>query len=285
MKNFKDIAHTYQDALSPLYPTAEIKQLFLMVYTFITKRDSIHYMLNSTQEITEEELRQYLHILEELQTGRPIQHILGVADFYGMRLSVNEHTLIPRPETEELVEWIVSEHHDREQLSILDIGTGSGCIALALKKLLPHARIDGIDLVAEAIAVARKNAANLDLSVNFIQGDILEWDSFIQETQQYHIIVSNPPYITPDERGAMHHNVLLFEPHTALFVEKHAPLLFYDIIAEIGKKHLLPRGNLYFEINQYLSDETSELLGKKGYRQVRLRQDLNMVDRMIKASF
>lgn len=285
MKNFKDVAHTYQDALSPLYPTTEIKQFFLMAYTFVTGEGSTHYMLNSTDEVGAPELGQFLGILEELQTGRPIQHILGVADFYGMRLSVNEHTLIPRPETEELVEWVVSEHQEREQLSILDIGTGSGCIALALKKQLPHARVDALDLDAEAVTIARKNATNLDLSVHFIQGDILEWDSFIQDAQQYDVIVSNPPYITPDEREAMHQNVLLFEPHQALFVEKHAPLLFYDVIAEMGKKHLLTEGNLYFEINQYLSRETRDLLNKKGYGQVTLRQDINKADRMIKAGF
>lgn len=284
MRNFKNIAHAYQDALAPLYPTAEIKQLFLMAYTFVTGEGGTYYVLNSANEVKVPELGQFMSILEELQTGRPIQYILGVADFYGMHLFVNEHTLIPRPETEELVEWIVSEHQNCGQLSILDIGTGSGCIALALKKLLPHARVDALDVDAGAVAVARKNAARLDLSVSVMQADILEWDSFMQEIQQYHVIVSNPPYITPDEQEAMHRNVLLFEPHHALFVEKHAPLLFYDVIAEMGKKHLLPEGNLYFEINQYLSRETADLLDRKGYKQVTLRQDLNQVDRMMRAS-
>lgn len=284
MKHFKDVAYTYQDTLSTLYPPTETKQLFLMAYAFVTGKNSTHYMLNSTNEITETSLQQFLSILEELRTGRPIQHILGKADFYGLHLSVNEHTLIPRPETEELVEWIVREHQHHEQLSILDVGTGSGCIALALKKHLPQAQVYAIDLQGEAIEVARTNAANLNLSVNFIQADILEWDSFMQKNQRYDVIVSNPPYITPNEKKDMHSNVLLFEPHNALFVEAQAPLLFYDVIAEMGKKHLLPQGSLYFEINQYLSSETSELLRKKGYKQVALRQDLNGVDRMIKAS-
>ncbi len=285
MKNFKDIAEIYREALLPLYSPAEIKQLFLMTYAFVMKKNSMHYMLNSTSEVKETVLPQFLNILEELQTGRPIQHILGKADFYGLCLSVNEHTLIPRPETEELVEWIVREHQNNEQMSILDIGTGSGCIALALKKQLPHAQVDAIDLQSPAITVARTNATNLNLSVNFIEADILEWDSFLQENQQYDIIVSNPPYIAPSEQKDMHQNVLLYEPHSALFVEEQAPLLFYDVIAEMGKKHLSPGGSLYFEINQYLGRETYDLLLKKGYEQVTLRQDLNQVDRMIKASF
>jgi len=285
MKNFKDIAEIYREALLPVYSPAEIKQLFLMTYAFVMKKNSMHYMLNSTSEVKETVLPQFLNILEELQTGRPIQHILGKADFYGLCLSVNEHTLIPRPETEELVEWIVREHQNNEQMSILDIGTGSGCIALALKKQLPHAQVDAIDLQSPAITVARTNATNLNLSVNFIEADILEWDSFLQENQQYDIIVSNPPYITPSEQKDMHQNVLLYEPHSALFVEEQAPLLFYDVIAEMGKKHLSPGGSLYFEINQYLGRETYDLLLKKGYEQVTLRQDLNQVDRMIKASF
>ena len=285
MKTFKDIASAYEEALLPLYPVAEIKQLFLMSYSFVTEKNSAHYMLSNANEITEPMLHQFFGILGELQTGRPIQHVLGIADFYGLRLSVNEHTLIPRPETEELVEWIVKEHQNSEQLSILDVGTGSGCIALALKKQLPHAKIDAIDLQGEAIKVARANAAHLDLSVDFVQADVLEWDIFMQENQQYDIIVSNPPYITPTEQKDMHNNVLLYEPHSALFVEEHAPLLFYDVIAEMGGKHLLPGGSLYFEINQYLSSETCNLLLKKGYKNITLRQDLNQVDRMIKASF
>lgn len=283
MKDFKDIANAYQKALSTQYPAGEIKQYFLMAYTYVTGENTAHYMLYNADEPTKTTSAQLLSILKELQTGRPIQHILGVSDFYGLRLMVNEHTLIPRPETEELVEWIVREYQHREQLSILDVGTGSGCIALALKKKLPQASVDAIDIHAETIAVARSNASNLQLNINFIQADILEWDSFMQAKQRYDIIVSNPPYITPSEQKDMHDNVLLFEPHSALFVEEQAPLLFYDVIADMGRAHLIAGGSLYFEINQYLSRETCELLSKKKYQKVTLRQDLNCVDRMIKA--
>ena len=284
MKNFRDIANVYQETLSHLYPPGEIKQLFLMSYSFITGKNNTDYLSNSADKITETVSLQFMSILERLQTEQPIQYILGITDFYGLRLVVNEHTLIPRSETEELVEWIVREHQRREHLSILDVGTGSGCIALALKKSLPQAQVDAIDLQAAAIKVARTNAANLNLSVNFIQADILEWDGFMQENQQYDVIVSNPPYITPAEQKDMHNNILLYEPHIALFVEEQTPLLFYDVVAEMGKQHLSAGGNLYFEINQYLSRETCDLLLKKGYEDVTLRQDLNQVDRMIKAS-
>lgn len=282
MKTFRDVAQTYQEVLSTLYSDGEARQLFLMAYTSVTGKNRSHYLLNS-DKVVDVELQKFQDILTKLQTGRPIQQVIGVTDFYTMQLQVNEHTLIPRPETEELVEWIVSEHKERASLSILDVGTGSGCIALALKKHLPQAQVDAVELHAEAIAVARANATNLGLSVNFIHADILEWDSFIGKGEQYDIIVSNPPYITPAEQAAMHDNVLLFEPHSALFVEEHAPLLFYATIADMGMHHLSPNGALYFEINQYLSQDTRDLLKKKEYRQTDLRQDLNRVDRMLKA--
>lgn len=245
----------------------------------------MHYKLNSKEEITGDSLQGFLRILSELQAAHPIQHVLGTASFYGLQLAVNPHTLIPRPETEELVDWILTDYRQRKELAILDVGTGSGCIALALKKHLPCARVDAIDLQGEAIAVARKNAVALHIPVNFIQADILEWDSFMSEAQRYDIIVSNPPYITPGERKHMHDNVLLHEPHSALFVEEHMPLLFFEVIAEMGKKHLVPDGALYFEINQYLAAETQDLILKKGYEDVALRQDLNQASRMIKAKF
>ena len=285
MKTFQAMADTYQRTLSSLYDAGEIKQLFLMAYSSVTGENAIQYLLNSRAELRLDLSDKFVGILEELKSGRPIQYIIGSADFYGMRFFVNEHTLIPRPETEELVDWIISEQGNRPSLSLLDVGTGSGCIALSLKNMLPQARIDAIDIHPDTIQAARQNAQRLDLSVNFIQADILEWDSFMQADQRYDLIVSNPPYITPAEQKDMHQNVLRYEPHQALFVEAHAPLLFYDVIAEMGKKHLSPGGQLYFEINQYFGSETCELLHKKGYTDVQLRQDLNQVNRMVKATF
>ena len=238
------------------------------------------------QNISNPEYKRFIDILNELTSGRPIQHILGQADFYGNTFLVNEHTLIPRPETEELVDWIIKDHkaNIRNTLNILDIGTGSGCIAISLQRGLKQAKISALDVSTEAIKIARINADKLASQISFIEADILDWDSSLTNKMDLDIIVSNPPYITPKEQVAMHNNVLLFEPHSALFVEEHFPLLFYSTIADFGQYHLKLNGLLYFEINQYLSAETTDLLRKKGYKDIEIRKDINGVDRMIKAS-
>ncbi|KGE13255.1 peptide chain release factor N(5)-glutamine methyltransferase [Sphingobacterium deserti] len=281
MKDYKALAEHYAESLSSLYDREESKQLFLMAYSFVTKKKAIQFVLENKQEVNEEAYQQFVYILDGLQAGRPIQHIIGEADFFGLRFDVNEHTLIPRPETEELADWIISAHKLEKELSILDVGTGSGCIAITLAKHLPSARVDAIDISADAIAVARKNATKLNVDVNFIEADILEWDLFMEQSQQYDIIVSNPPYITPKEQGHMHANVLQYEPHNALFVEEHNPLIFYATTVELAKQHLKDRGAIYFEINQYLSGQTIDLIRKKGFENIVLRKDLNDVERMI----
>lgn len=282
MKNYKSIAEEYRDALQELYDNEEAKQLFLMAFSSLTGKATIHYGLMQLEPATEVLEASFAEIREELRRGRPMQHILGKADFYGYTFEVNAHTLIPRPETEELVQLIVQENKDN-QGALLDIGTGSGCIAISLKKELPQFAVTALDVSAEAIAVARRNSKALAADVEFILADILEWDSFFQAEQRYDVIVSNPPYITPKEQEQMHRNVLNFEPHSALFVEEHAPLLFYDAIAELAKAHLNPNGALYFEINQYLGTEMVDLLVKKGFTDVKLLQDINAVDRMVSA--
>jgi len=285
VKDYREIARLYRERLHPLYPESEIDQLFLMAYEHLRGKPAIrpHFdkILAPDKALTD----RFLHILDELATARPIQHILGVADFYGMRLTVNGHVLIPRPETEELVDRIVKNHAGQRDLTVLDVGTGSGCIAIALKKHLPQARVFAMDISGPAIETARANADIQRVEVGFIQGDVLEWNKLIRPEQRFEIIVSNPPYITPRERAFMHRNVLLFEPPTALFVEEGAPLLFYDRISEMGRKHLRQNGLLYFEINQYLATETAGLLEKKGYRPVQIFQDINASDRMLYAQW
>lgn len=285
MKYYREIANLYQERLQHLYPEGEIKQLFLMVYAHLTDKKAIYFNLDSVSEVDAELADSFIAILEDLMTARPIQHILGVADFYGMRLQVNEHTLIPRPETEELVDYIVKKHQNQKTITLLDVGTGSGCIAIALKKHLPQADVFAMDISREALEIAKENAKAQQLHIHFIHADILEWDAFMQPEQQFDVIVSNPPYITPKEQATMHQNVLFFEPHQALFVEEHTPLLFYDSISEMGKKHLKPNGMLYLEINQYLAKETAGLIEKKGYHTVKVLQDINYVDRMLSAKW
>ncbi|SFS51606.1 peptide chain release factor N(5)-glutamine methyltransferase [Sphingobacterium wenxiniae] len=284
MRKYGEIAELYAEGLKEIYPKEEAQQLFLMTYSHLTHRKSVYFGLDRNQVVGEDKERGFIRILEELMTSRPLQHILGMADFYGMHLQVNEHTLIPRPETEELVDLIIKQHRQESTLSVIDIGTGSGCIAIALKKHLPQAEISAMDISTEAVQLARKNALNQEVDIAFMEADVLEWDVFMPEELQFDVVVSNPPYITPQEKEQMHRNVLLFEPHTALFVEEHAPLLFYDVIAQMAKKHLRPEGMLYFEINQYLGKETVDLLEKKGFVNVQLLQDINGVDRMVCAS-
>ncbi|MNL28161.1 Release factor glutamine methyltransferase [compost metagenome] len=242
----------------------------------------MQYSLNKELTLSEEESTHISNILKDLLKQKPIQHILKKADFYGEVFEVNPFVLIPRSETEELVDMIIRNHRDQAPLRIIDIGTGSGCIPISLKKHLPEAHISALDISKEAIATAKRNALRLDAPINFVNADILEWE-YIFQSQQYDIIVSNPPYITPKEKEEMHPNVLEFEPHLALFVEETAPLLFYETIASFALKHLTAEGDLYFEINQYYGDETVDMLRKKGFKTVILHHDMQQNPRMIHA--
>lgn len=224
-------------------------------------------------------------ILPQLLTGRPFQYVLGKAWFYGLTLSVNESVLIPRPETEELVDRIVQslKVEDRQNPTIIDIGTGSGCIALALKKALPQAKVYALDVSGKALSVARQNAKALNLEINFVQADILEWELVTDPELRFDVVVSNPPYITPGEKEKMELHVLDFEPDLALFVPEESPLLFYQYIADFARHHLWPGGKLYFEINKVYGLEIKELLKKMGYKEVKIVQDMQGADRMIEA--
>ena len=183
-----------------------------------------------------------------------------------------------------MVDLIIKENNTSPELQIIDIGTGTGCIAISLKKNLNQAEVSAVDISPEAIAIARQNSINNESPVNFRCLDILEWNLVFADSELFDIIVSNPPYITQQEKNDMHRNVLQFEPHTALFVEDSVPLLFYDHIASFALKHLKKEGTLYFEINQYLAKETQDLLFKKGFSEVKVLNDINGVPRMIKAS-
>lgn len=222
-------------------------------------------------------------LLAELKQGRPYQYVMGEAWFMGMKLYVDESVLIPRPETEELVDRIARQFATSQKLSIIDIGTGSGCIPLALKKLLPQARIHALDVSAAALQVARKNATTQELDIQFMQADILEWEVVFDKSLEFDVIVSNPPYITPAEKADMTPQVLQYEPELALFVEQEAPLLFYQYIADFARHHLRPSGKLFFEINRKYGAEIVDLLKKMGFEQVLLIQDMQGADRMIEA--
>jgi release factor glutamine methyltransferase len=224
-------------------------------------------------------------ILTRLKTGEPVQYILGHAEFYGLYFKVNPSVLIPRPETEELVEWAISSVGSLQLAagSILDIGTGSGCIAISLKKNLKDAQVSAIDISPEALKTAKENAELNEVDVNFIQNDILNLTHHSLLTTHYSLIISNPPYVTLDDKKQMHTNVTDFEPHTALFVPEDDPLIFYRAIADFASTHLEKGGLLFLEINENYGEQTVDILKHKLFNNIELRKDMSRKYRMIKA--
>ena len=222
-------------------------------------------------------------MIGELAEGRPVQYVLGTAPFFGREFRVGEGVLIPRPETEELVRWIVSDCRSVRPLRLLDIGTGSGCIALSLASELAGAEVSGMDVSARALAFARENAALLELPVDWFRGDVLDDTDPVWHTgKRWEVIVSNPPYVPDSDRQAMHVNVRDHEPSEALFVPDDDPLRFYRAIARRGRETLVEGGRLYFEIYERLAAETVRLLEQEGYGEVELRVDMNDKSRMIR---
>ncbi|MNK30155.1 Release factor glutamine methyltransferase [compost metagenome] len=282
MKILQDFELLFQHELQELYDEDEIKAIFLVVVAEKFGLNRTNYQMRKTDIVNEADKAEVLSILQDLKKHRPIQYILNKADFYGEVFQVNESVLIPRQETEELVDLIIKNHKSSQNLKIIDIGTGSGCIPITLSKHLNNAQVTTIDISKEAIKTAQENAKNLKTQVQFINADIFEWE-YIFSDQHYNIIVSNPPYITPGEKQHMNQNVLAYEPELALFIEESAPLIFYDVISSFALKHLAPDGDLYFEINQYLGAEMKELMVKKGFEQVKLIKDINGADRIIHA--
>ena len=281
IKNLK--THFFSE-LQTIQEDSEIESFFFILTEYLHDLKRIDISLNPDFEVSETDLQKWNVIISELKTEKPIQYITGEAWFYGLRFEVNENTLIPRPETEELVEWIVDGQKTkdkRQKVSILDIGTGSGCIPITIKKEIPNALVSAIDVSEKALEMARKNAIDNEVEVNFILQNILESESLIEK---YDIIVSNPPYVRNLEKEEIKKNVLDNEPHLALFVEDNDALIFYKKIAELAQKNGSENGQLYFEINQYLGKEMVDLLEKMNFKNIELRKDIYGNDRMTKAS-
>jgi release factor glutamine methyltransferase len=274
------------DALKNIQDEREIESFFFILTEYLHNLKRVDVALNPDFELSEEAIEKWNAILAELQQEKPIQYITGEAWFYGLRFEVNENTLIPRPETEELVEWILNSPitHHPSPITILDIGTGSGCIPISLKVNLLQANVSAIDISEKALEVAKRNAAINKVDINFIQANILEVEDLFQFPSPINIIVSNPPYVRVLEKQEIKKNVLDYEPHLALFVEDNDALLFYRKIAQLALKNLAPNGLLFFEINQYLGKETVELLENLGFKNIELRKDIYGNDRMIKCS-
>lgn len=268
-----------QDVLTEVYCICEANALIRIMMENITGMQYSPFFLDEYQ-LTSEQDAKIKQIVERLLKQEPIQHILGVTEFYDLQIQVSKNVLIPRPETEELVEWIISNNKGKE-LNILDIGTGSGAIAIALKKHLSQAKVEAWDISDKALDIAKLNAKNNNVEVVFKQVDVL---SEISLEEKYDIIVSNPPYVLESEKSQMEKNVLTYEPHLALFVPNDKPLLFYDRIAFIGQKLLNPEGQLYFEINRAFGEQTKTMLEEKyKYNSVELKKDISSNDRMILA--
>ena len=274
----KDYRTYFIEKLIPVYDVIEAESFFYITLEEFKGWRRVDLAMNPEAVLDGAEIEQWNSVLAQLEQQKPIQYIFNKAYFYGLEFFVNENTLIPRPETEELVEWIINENKVRGKINILDIGTGSGCIAISLAKNLPDAKVHAIDVSEGALSVAKKNAEHNKADVTFWHKNILETD-LLPET--FDIIVSNPPYVRNLEKEEIKKNVLEFEPHLALFVEDLDPLLFYRKIALLAKGNLPENGKLYFEINQYLGNETAEMLEQMGYKQVTLKQDIYGNDRMI----
>lgn len=278
----KDYKIYFRSQLQSIVDPMEMDSFFYLILNDLHQMKRIDLALNPDFIIDEVNLDKWNAIVEELKKEKPIQYILGETEFYGLRFFVNESTLIPRPETEELVSWIIENQKSLKkspsEVRILDIGTGSGCIPIALKKNIPHAKVSAIDISEKALAVAKKNAVENNAVIHFMTKNIL--DTIALETQ-YDIIVSNPPYVRDLEKNEIKKNVLEYEPHLALFVADDDALLFYRKIAQLAKKSLTNHGMLYFEINQYLGKETVSLLKDLGFHDVQLKKDFYGNDRMI----
>jgi release factor glutamine methyltransferase len=293
--------------LAPLYDKEEAKELAFYVFHQLSGISKSDFFLKRDHRISDKDESSSILVLEELKTGKPVQYIFGETVFYGLPLKVNPSVLIPRPETEELVEWVLKEVGGRKTedgrrktegrsrrsevggqnpkskiRNILDIGTGSGCIAIALKRHLPEAKVYGLDISPDALEIVRQNALLNNTRIEFLNADILKNTNPLPNIK-FSIIVSNPPYITSAEKQQMHINTIKYEPHSALFVPDKDPLIFYKHIIDFARIHLLAGGLLFFEINENLGAQITDLLDQKGFSDIALRQDMQGKDRMIKA--
>jgi len=270
--------------LSPFYDAYEAESFFYLILENKHRLRQIDLALNHELTFSKSDFVIWDSILEKLKKEVPIQYLLGKTHFYGLEFDVNENVLIPRPETEELVEWIINENLNiakSRKLKILDIGTGSGCIAISLAKNLPNADVHAIDVSKKALETAKWNALSNKVNVTFMYKDILELEALKCD---FDIIVSNPPYVRNLEKAEIKKNVLDYEPHLALFVDDNDALIFYRKIASLAKKNLVENGQLYFEINQYLGKEMTDLLEEMNFKNIDLRKDIYDNDRMIKGN-
>ena len=281
----RDCRRYYASELEKIYGSEEANAMIMILLEHYFGIDRVKIAMEPELRLSESELLTLHFAVKELLKNKPIQYIIGETEFCGMRFEVNENVLIPRPETEELVNQLVScsvNHHP--SFRIIDIGTGSGCIAISLAKLLKNSIVTAVDISEKALEIAKKNAETNGVNVNFIKDDILNPQNPELLESKFDIIVSNPPYVCESEKSEMRANVLDYEPSTALFVSDNDPLIFYRKILEFAQKTLKPDGEVWFEINEKLGNEMKDLCLEKGFRNVEIIKDFRERDRILRAS-
>ncbi len=277
----KDVKNHYLRELEKVYGKKEALSLLNIIIEDFFGLTKTGQILEKDFRLNETELLKIHFAVKELKKEKPVQYITGKAEFYGLNLKVNENVLIPRPETEELIENIKNELSSSAIKKIIDLGTGSGCIALALKKVFPQADVTAVDISENALKIAMENAAINNLKIRFEQKDMLNTDE-LNSLETFDLIVSNPPYVTEADKDKMQNNVLKYEPHAALFVDDNNPLIFYKSISEFAKSNLNTGGQIWFEINEKYGNDVKGLLEEKGFKNVNIVKDLFGKDRFVK---
>lgn len=267
-----ELATLLRGRLSEKFPASEAREMVLIIFENLKGWSATDLLVNGDYDISDFIVRKAEAAVDKVLANEPIQYVFGSAHFYGLTFKVDRSTLIPRQETAQLVDIIVKEWETRQDLSVLDLGTGSGCIAIALARNLPFAEVTGVDISSKALDVARENNRNLKTSVQFLSGDILNLP--VEREPIYDIIVSNPPYIAESEASAMERNVLDYEPHSALFVPDSDPLVFYKAIADYATGALKQDGRLYFEINPLFAKQLKDYMEANGWDNVELERDM-----------
>ena len=277
----RDIKKYYREQLCSIYDYEEANSLVSILLEYYFKIDRVKMALETDLRLSESEMLTFHFAVKDLLKNKPIQYIIGETEFCDLKFKVNENVLIPRPETAEMVYKIVNSQQStvNSHCSIIDIGTGSGCIAISLANAFPESQVYALDISEEALNVARENAINNNVNVNFIHDNILNLKNIIET--KFDIIVSNPPYVRELEKAEMHNNVLEWEPHKALFVSDNDPLIFYRGILEFAKSHLKENGEIWFEINEFLSKEMTDLCHELGFSDVNIYKDFREKERIM----
>ena len=277
----KDIRKYYCEQLCSIYDKEEANAMVLILFEHYFKIDRVRMALEPQLRLSESEMLTFHFAVKDLLKNKPIQYIIGEAEFCDLKFKVNENVLIPRPETSELIHLIANSQQPtaNSQQSILDIGTGSGCIAISLSKQIPTSKVYALDISEKALEVAKENAINNEADITFIHDNILTLNNNIET--KFDIIVSNPPYVRELEKSEMRDNVLKWEPHTALFVSDNDPLIFYRNILEFAQTHLKENGEIWFEINEFLGKEMTELCNKMGFSNIDIYKDFRDKERFL----